>query len=109
MAGGAAEREAGEGEDGARSGSGAAAVVAAAAATASSAAATGGGSISAAAAVGRTPAQLRFEATQRARMEEAAAKAATKSHREKIEGLNKLLEKLPEHNDLFKIQSAGTG
>ena len=42
-------------------------------------------------------------------MREVARKSAGKSYREKIEDVNAALEKIPEHNDLFKIQYAGTG
>lgn len=34
---------------------------------------------------------------------------ASKSHRERVEDLNKLLETTPEHYDLFRISFAGTG
>jgi hypothetical protein len=42
-------------------------------------------------------------------MRELAKKEAHVSYREKIEGVNKRLENLPEHNDLFRISYAGTG
>jgi hypothetical protein len=46
---------------------------------------------------------------QRERLRDAARKAAGKSHRERVEELNAKLEKLPEHNELFNVQMAGTG
>ncbi len=58
---------------------------------------------------GKTPAQIRFEEAQRKKFREDARKGAHKSYREKVDEVNKLLEKLPEHNDLFKIQYAGSG
>jgi protein FAM32A len=57
----------------------------------------------------KTSAQLRFEEAQRKRLHERAKKEATKSHREKIEDLNKLLETMPEHYDLFRISYGGQG
>ena len=57
----------------------------------------------------KTAAQLRFEEAQLRRLPERARKEAGKSHREKIEGLNKLLETMPEHYDLFRISYGGQG
>ena len=57
----------------------------------------------------KTSTQLRFEEAQRKRLHERAKKEATKSHREKIEDLNKLLETMPEHYDLFRISYGGQG
>ncbi len=58
---------------------------------------------------GKTAAQLRFEEAQRRRLPERARKEAAKSHEEKIAGLNKLLETMPEHYDLFRISYGGQG
>jgi protein FAM32A len=57
----------------------------------------------------KTAAQLRFEEAQAKRLHERAKKEAVKSHREKIEDLNKLLETMPEHYDLFRISYGGQG
>ena len=57
----------------------------------------------------KTPAQLAFEEASRKRMREAAKKSAGSSYRDKIVAANAALEKLPEHNDLFRIQYAGSG
>lgn len=57
----------------------------------------------------KTPAQIQFEEAQRKRMKHYAEKNASKSYREKIEEVNRKLEKIPEHNDIFKISYAGTG
>jgi protein FAM32A len=57
----------------------------------------------------KTAAQLRFEEAQAKRLHERAKKEAQKSHREKIEDLNKLLETMPEHYDLFRISYGGQG
>jgi len=57
----------------------------------------------------KTSAQLRFEEAQSKRLHERAKKEAVKSHREKIEDLNKLLETMPEHYDLFRISYGGQG
>lgn len=58
----------------------------------------------------RTEAQRRFDEIQAKRLAEGEArKLASKSHKERVQEFNALLEKLPEHNDLFKIQYAGTG
>jgi hypothetical protein len=42
-------------------------------------------------------------------MRERAQKEAQKSHRERIEDLNRLLETAPEHYDLFRISYGGQG
>ena len=42
-------------------------------------------------------------------MREVAKREAHKSYRDRIEEVNKRLESLPEHNDLFRISYAGTG
>jgi len=57
----------------------------------------------------KTSSQRRFEEAQKKRLQERAKKEATKSHREKIEDLNKLLETMPEHYDLFRISYGGQG
>jgi hypothetical protein len=58
---------------------------------------------------GKTAAQLAFEEASRKRLREAAAKSAATSYRDKVAAVNAGLEKLPEHNDLFRIQYAGSG
>lgn len=45
----------------------------------------------------------------RSQEKELASKSAALSHRQKIDGLNEYLSKLPQHNDIFKISYAGTG
>ena len=86
---------------------------AAAAASSSASFASTSSSIPAAAAAlggaGKTAAQQRFEGAQRRRLGERARKEAGKSHREKIEALNTLLETMPEHYDLFRISYGGQG
>ncbi len=52
----------------------------------------------------RTPAQRAFDEQSAKRLRERARVIAASSYREQITKLNKDLEKLPAHNDLFKIQ-----
>ncbi|GAA6062791.1 hypothetical protein JCM10212_002160 [Sporobolomyces blumeae] len=51
----------------------------------------------------KTKAQLKFEEVQRKRLLEKAAKAATKSHKERVAEFNEKLENLSEHYDTPKI------
>jgi len=57
----------------------------------------------------RTAAQRAFEDASAARRAMEARAIASKSHAERMGEFNAALEKIPEHNDLFKIQYAGTG
>ncbi|TNY22076.1 DUF1754-domain-containing protein [Rhodotorula diobovata] len=68
----------------------------------------GGGGASASsstsvAASGKTEAQRRFEEVQRKRLLEKAAKAAVKSHKERVAEFNEKLENLSEHYDIPKV------
>ena len=51
----------------------------------------------------RTDAQKRFEETRKKREEELIKKKAAKTHREKIEELNKQLSTMPEHYDIPRV------
>ncbi|GAA5889547.1 hypothetical protein JCM8208_001056 [Rhodotorula glutinis] len=55
------------------------------------------------AASGKTEAQRRFEEVQRKRLLEKAAKAAVKSHKERVAEFNEKLENLSEHYDIPKV------
>jgi hypothetical protein len=58
----------------------------------------------------RTASQRAFDEAAEKRLKAGGAKAlAAVSYREKIVTLNNYLERIPEHNDLFKIQFAGSG
>ncbi|BGP31180.1 hypothetical protein JCM10296v2_002944 [Rhodotorula toruloides] len=63
----------------------------------------GGESSSAATGVGKTEAQRRFEEVQRKRLLEKAAKAAAKSHKERVAEFNEKLENMSEHYDIPKV------
>ncbi|KAK4057931.1 hypothetical protein OIO90_001150 [Microbotryomycetes sp. JL221] len=52
---------------------------------------------------GKTEAQLKFEAVQKKRLLEKAAKAATKSHKDRVAEFNAQLERLSEHHDMPRI------
>ncbi|BGP23826.1 hypothetical protein Rt10032_c05g2455 [Rhodotorula toruloides] len=56
-----------------------------------------------AAGVGKTEAQRRFEEVQRKRLLEKAAKAAAKSHKERVAEFNEKLEHMSEHYDIPKV------
>ncbi|BGO90708.1 hypothetical protein NBRC10512_000648 [Rhodotorula toruloides] len=53
--------------------------------------------------VGKTEAQRRFEEVQRKRLLEKAAKAAAKSHKERVAEFNEKLENMSEHYDIPKV------
>ena len=53
--------------------------------------------------VGKTEAQSRFEEVQRKRLLEKAAKAAAKSHKERVAEFNEKLENMSEHYDIPKV------
>jgi hypothetical protein len=89
-----------------------------AAAAAAAAAASSSSSSSAAAAAAaapppvvdrRTPAQRAHDEAQARRRGELAAKAATKTHRQRVDELNHALATAPEHFDLPRISYAGMG
>jgi len=48
----------------------------------------------------KTEAQIRFEENRRRRLEEKLEKEGGKTHKERVEELNKYLSKLSEHNDM---------
>ncbi|KAJ3279014.1 hypothetical protein HDU76_009663 [Blyttiomyces sp. JEL0837] len=50
-----------------------------------------------------TAAEKRFEEVRKKRMEEKAAKVATKSHKERVQDFNSYLDKLTEHYDIPKV------
>ncbi|GAA6037830.1 hypothetical protein JCM8097_005060 [Rhodosporidiobolus ruineniae] len=52
---------------------------------------------------GKTEAQRRFEEVQRKRLLDKAAKAAVKSHKERVAEFNEKLEQLSEHYDIPKV------
>ncbi|GAA5971820.1 hypothetical protein JCM11641_001526 [Rhodosporidiobolus odoratus] len=52
---------------------------------------------------GKTDAQRRFEEVQRKRLLDKAAKAAAKSHKERVAEFNEKLENLSEHYDIPKV------
>ncbi|CAO3668350.1 unnamed protein product [Umbelopsis vinacea] len=54
-------------------------------------------------AVEKTPAELKFEETQRRRQEEKIRRSAEKSHKEKVADFNRKLEELSEHYDIPKV------
>ncbi|KAH8552319.1 hypothetical protein BGW37DRAFT_466906 [Umbelopsis sp. PMI_123] len=54
-------------------------------------------------AVEKTPAELKFEETQRRRQEEKIRRSAEKSHKEKVAEFNQKLEELSEHYDIPKV------
>lgn len=58
---------------------------------------------------GLTPAERAFEELQRRREAKRIKEVASKSHRERIDKLNAYLAKLPVHNDIPKVASAGNG
>ncbi|CDS12691.1 hypothetical protein LRAMOSA04877 [Lichtheimia ramosa] len=51
----------------------------------------------------KTEAEKKFEETQRKRQMERIAKAAAKSHKEKVSEFNNKLEQLSEHYDIPKV------
>ncbi|KAM0788977.1 hypothetical protein ACM66B_003049 [Microbotryomycetes sp. NB124-2] len=51
----------------------------------------------------KTEAQRRFEEVQKKRMLEKAAKAASKSHKDRVAEFNAKLERLSEHHDMPRI------
>ncbi|KAJ2956344.1 hypothetical protein NQZ79_g7805 [Umbelopsis isabellina] len=51
----------------------------------------------------KTPAELKFEETQRRRQEEKIRRQAEKSHKEKVADFNRKLEELSEHYDIPKV------
>ncbi|KAI9490036.1 hypothetical protein BDB00DRAFT_839838 [Zychaea mexicana] len=51
----------------------------------------------------KTEAEKKFEETQRRRQMERVAKAAAKSHKEKVAEFNNKLEDLSEHHDIPKV------
>ncbi|GAA5869813.1 hypothetical protein JCM1840_007643 [Sporobolomyces johnsonii] len=61
------------------------------------------GSSSSTAVSGKTEAQRRFEEVQRKRLLEKAAKAAAKSHKDRVAEFNEKLENLSEHYDIPKV------
>ncbi|GAA5923580.1 hypothetical protein JCM3775_000437 [Rhodotorula graminis] len=63
----------------------------------------GSGGSTSVAASGKTEAQRRFEEVQRKRLLEKAAKAAVKSHKERVAEFNEKLENLSEHYDIPKV------
>ncbi|KAL8290000.1 hypothetical protein RQP46_002939 [Phenoliferia psychrophenolica] len=52
---------------------------------------------------GKTEAQRRFEEVQKKRLLEKAAKAAAKTHKERVAEFNEKLENLSEHYDIPKV------
>ncbi|GAA5854618.1 hypothetical protein JCM8547_004911 [Rhodosporidiobolus lusitaniae] len=60
-------------------------------------------SSSSAPADGKTEAQRRFEEVQRKRLLDKAAKAAVKSHKDRVAEFNEKLENLSEHYDIPKV------
>ncbi|CAO3668517.1 unnamed protein product [Umbelopsis ramanniana] len=54
-------------------------------------------------AIEKTPAELKFEETQRRRQEEKIRRSAEKSHKEKVAEFNDKLEQLSEHYDIPKV------
>ncbi|GAA5904684.1 hypothetical protein JCM6882_008346 [Rhodosporidiobolus microsporus] len=62
-----------------------------------------GGSSSSRVADGKTDAQRRFEEVQRKRLLDKAAKAAVKSHKDRVAEFNEKLENLSEHYDIPKV------
>ncbi|GAA5822099.1 hypothetical protein JCM11251_004857 [Rhodosporidiobolus azoricus] len=63
----------------------------------------GGSSSSSRVADGKTEAQRRFEEVQRKRLLDKAAKAAAKSHKDRVAEFNEKLENLSEHYDIPKV------
>ncbi|GAA6046331.1 hypothetical protein JCM3770_004867 [Rhodotorula araucariae] len=61
---------------------------------------TAGGSNAAA---GKTEAQRKFEEVQRKRLLDKAAKAAVKSHKDRVAEFNEYLERLSEHHDIPRV------
>ncbi|KAM0746493.1 hypothetical protein T439DRAFT_293826, partial [Meredithblackwellia eburnea MCA 4105] len=53
---------------------------------------------------GKTDAQRRFEEVQRKRLLEKAAKAATRTHKDRVAEFNEKLENLSEHYDIPKVR-----
>ncbi|EMD41911.1 hypothetical protein CERSUDRAFT_110468 [Gelatoporia subvermispora B] len=51
----------------------------------------------------KTPAERRFEETQRKRLAEKVAKLAHKSHKDRVHEFNSKLEALSEHHDIPKV------
>ncbi|GAA6004942.1 hypothetical protein JCM10207_008458 [Rhodosporidiobolus poonsookiae] len=58
---------------------------------------------STAASSGKTDAQRRFEEVQRKRLLDKAAKAAVKSHKDRVAEFNEKLENMSEHYDIPKV------
>jgi protein FAM32A len=52
-------------------------------------------------AVAKTDAELRFEEKRRRRLEEKVKKEGGKTHKERVEELNRYLSKLSEHHDMY--------
>ncbi|KAI8992183.1 hypothetical protein BDF20DRAFT_848807 [Mycotypha africana] len=53
--------------------------------------------------VEKTEAERKFEETQRRRQMERVYKAATKSHKDRVQEFNQKLENLSEHHDIPKV------
>jgi len=51
----------------------------------------------------KTEAELRFEETKRRRMEERLQREGVKTHKERVEDLNRYLSSLSEHHDMPRI------
>ncbi|QRV97520.1 FAM32A protein [Ceratobasidium sp. AG-Ba] len=51
----------------------------------------------------KTPAELRFEETQRKRRMERVAKLASQTHKDRVHDFNSKLEALSEHHDIPKV------
>jgi protein FAM32A len=49
----------------------------------------------------KTEAEIRFEENRRKRMEEKLRKDGSKTHKERVEDLNRYLSKLSEHHDMY--------
>ena len=56
-----------------------------------------------------TDAERRYHKTMKQRASQAAQSAVTKTHREKVEDFNFLLDNLTEHNDIPRVSAAGNG
>jgi protein FAM32A len=56
-----------------------------------------------------TEAEKRYHKVMKQRASEAASTAVSKTHREKVEEFNALLDNLTEHNDIPRVSAAGNG
>ena len=54
--------------------------------------------------VGKTEAQLRYEERRRKRLEERLRREGVKTHKERVEELNRYLSNLSEHHDMYVFQ-----